>query len=47
MPYGKSLHISGNIVDRMSKRVLTGGKILPCDEAIIRVFSWSVNCNLN
>ena len=30
MPYGKSLHISGNIVDRMSKRVLMRGDILPC-----------------
>ena len=47
MPDGKSFHISGNVVDRMSKWVLTGGKILPCDEAIIRVFSWSANCNLN
>ena len=47
MPDGNSLHISGNVVDRMSKRVLMEGKILPCDEAIIRVFSWSANCNLN
>lgn len=31
---GKSLHISGNVVDRMSKRVLMEGKILLCDGLI-------------
>ena len=47
MPDGKSFHISGNVVDRMSKRVLMEGKILPCDALIKGCFFWSVNCNLN